>query len=424
METITPSTHFVAARWKWLTVAIVPLLVALMVWGAREVIKNYLSGKGDPNVWVTGFVLALLGSLALVFLGSVLWAFRARIVLTSNRMTVRGLIRTRTIAEEQIEGTRWINGQLHLYLKDRQWPLQLSHFENQQVINAWVFRHAQDLGAQELVEEDVAISRDLALGMTQAHKEARLAKLRKIIKNINLLAYCGAVIGVVNVLFLEQDTVAKVVAAVLISIPVLLDLLALRNRGHIRIDYQEGTRYSQIFSTTMVCGIGVVLVSLLDRSTLIGDEFYRWFVPVAVAKGLLWLFIDLDRIRTLHARGWFASTITALSLMLLPAFWVGGSIYQVNQHLDSSSVTWHSTEVIDKKVSKGKTASYSIRVAPWTPSLDEPPELTMRRKQFKQIEVGMPIEIGVRQGALEIPWVAEIKLTREKSATKEIDGDV
>jgi len=50
-------------------------------------------------------------------------------------------------------------------------------------------------------------------------------------------------------------------------------------------------------------------------------------------------------------------------------------------------------------------------VAPWTPSLDEPPELAVRRKQFKQIEVGMPIEIGVREGALEIPWVAEIKLT-------------
>lgn len=415
MEAITPSTHYVAARWKWFTVAIAPLLVALMVWGAMEVVKNYLSGKGDPNIWVTGLVLALLGTLVLVFLASIPWAFRARIVLTGNRMTVRGLIRTRVITEGQIEGSRRINGQLHLYLKDRQWPLQPSHYENQQVINAWVFRHAQDLGAQELTEEDVAISRDLALGMTEAHKEVRLAKLRKIMKGINLLAYCGAVIGVVNVLFLEQDAVAKVTAAVLVSIPILLDLLALRNRGHIRIDYQEGTRYPQIFSATMVCGIGVVLVSLLDRSTLIGDEFYQWFVPVAVAKGLLWLFIDLDRIRTLHARGWFASTITAMSLMLLPAFWVGGSIYQVNQHLDRSRVTWHSTEVIDKKVSKGKTLSYSIKVAPWTPSLDEPPKLAVRRKQFKQIEVGMPIEIGVRQGALEIPWVAEIKLSREKS---------
>ncbi|MDH3670406.1 MAG: hypothetical protein OES46_04505 [Gammaproteobacteria bacterium] len=411
MEAITPSTHYVAARVKWLTVTLAPLLTALIVWAAMEVVKNYLSGKGDPNTWVTGFVLALLGSLTLVFLASIPWAFRARILLTGDRMTVRGLVRTRVITEGQIEGFRWINGQPHLYLKARQWPVQLSHYENQRVINAWVFRHAQDLGEQELVAEDVAINRDLALGMTAAQKEARLAKLRKVMRGVNLLAYCGAVIGVVNVLFLEQDTVAKAAAAILVSIPILLDVLALRNRGHIRIDYQEGTRYPQIFSGTMVCGIGVVLVSLLDRSTLIGDEFYQWFVPVAVAKGLLWLFIDLDRIRTLHARGWFALTITAMSLMLLPAFWVGGSIYQVNQHLDSSRVTWHSTEVIDKKVSKGKTISYSIKVAPWTPSLDEPPELAVRRKQFKQIEVGMPIEIGVREGALEIPWVAEIKLT-------------
>jgi hypothetical protein len=41
----------------------------------------------------------------------------------------------------------------------------------------------------------------------------------------------------------------------------------------------------------------------------------------------------------------------------------------------------------------------------------------VRRKQFKQIEVGMPIEIGVREGALEIPWVAEIKSGLNKPKT-------
>ncbi len=87
--------HDIAPRYKWLTVALAPILVALLAWAATEVIKNYLSGKGDPNIWVTAFVLTLLGSLVLVFLASILWAFRARIVLSDDRMTVRGLIRTR-----------------------------------------------------------------------------------------------------------------------------------------------------------------------------------------------------------------------------------------------------------------------------------------------------------------------------------------
>jgi hypothetical protein len=415
MEARTTSTHYVTPGRKWLTVALVPILVALLAWGATEIVKNYSSGKGDPNIWVTGLVLALLGSLIVVFLASVPWAFRARVVLTRDSMTVRGLIRTRVITEAEIEGFRWINGQLHLYLKNREWPIQLSHYQDPYAINAWVFAHARDLAQQELAQEDVAIKRDLSLGMTERQKEDQLARLRKIVKSINVLAYGVAAVGVINVLFLEQDMIAKTATGVLVAIPILLDLLALRNRGHIRIDYQEGTRYPQIFSGTLACGIAVALMSLFDKTTLLGNEFYRWLIPIALAKGLLWLYIDLDRLRMLHARSRFAPAVTAVSLMLLPAFWVGGSLYQVNQHFDNSSVSWNATEVLSTRRSSGKTVTYYAKVKPWSPSLDEPPELVMSRQQFEQLKVGMHVEVGVREGALALPWVAEIRIENNKA---------
>lgn len=143
----------------------------------------------------------------------------------------------------------------------------------------------------------------------------------------------------------------------LVAIPILLDLLALRNRGDIRIDYQEGTRYPQIFSGTLACGIAVALLSMFDKTTLLGNEFYRWFIPIALAKGLLWLYIDFDRLRMLRTRSRFASTVTAASLVLLPAFWVGGSLYQVNQHFDNSSLSWNATEVLNTRRSSGKTVT-------------------------------------------------------------------
>jgi hypothetical protein len=401
-------THDIAPRYKWSTVALAPLLIMLLVWAATEVVKNHLSGKGDPNIWVTALVLAVLGSLILVFLVSILWAFRARIVLADDRMTVRGTFRTRVITEAQIEGFRWINGQPHLYLKDREWPIQLAYYQNPYAINAWVFARAQDLAAQELAQEDAAISRDLNLGMTEGQRSARLAKLRKIVKRINVLAYSGAAVGVLNALFLEHDAIAKAAAVVLVSIPIVLDFLALRHHGQIHVDYQEGSRYPQIFSGTMACGIAVALMSVFDKSTLLGNDFYRWFIFLWLAKGLLWLYIDLDRLRMLDARSRFASLVTAICLMLLPLFWVGGSIYQLNQHLDDSSVTWNVTKVVDKRKSKGKTVSYYVKVKPWSPSLREPPELTVSRKQFEQIKVGMQVKVGVRKGALQIPWVSGI----------------
>lgn len=39
----------------------------------------------------------------------------------------------------------------------------------------------------------------------------------------------------------------------------------------------------------------------------------------------------------------------------------------------------------------------------------------MSRKQFEQLKVGMYVEVGVRKGALEIPWVAEIRIAGDKT---------
>lgn len=73
----------------------------------------------------------------------------------------------------------------------------------------------------------------------------------------------------------------------------------------------------------------------------------------------------------------------------------GGGIYQLNQHLDNSGVTWNATEVVDKKKSKGRTVSYYyVKVKPSSPSLGEPPEPVVSRKQFEQIKVGMQVGVG------------------------------
>jgi hypothetical protein len=205
---------------------------------------------------------------------------------------------------------------------------------------------------------------------------------------------------VLNALFGGQAAIEKAAAAVLISIPVLLDLVALRNRGHVWVNHIEGTRYPQILSATMACGVALAVMSLFDEATLLGNAFYRWFLPVAVAKGLLWLAIDFDRPR--------------ICLMIVPSFWVAGSIYQLNKHLDNSGVTWNATEVVDKRVSRGKTVTYYVEVAPWASAQGKPPELVVSRQRFERLQVGMSVGIGVRRGALAIPWVAGISLAEEK----------
>jgi hypothetical protein len=143
--------------------------------------------------------------------------------------------------------------------------------------------------------------------------------------------------------------------------------------------------------------------------------FYRLWVPFSVVNAAIWALIDLDRLREHYARGRALAAITVASLLLFSAFWVGGAIYQANKNFDTSEAIWSRTEVVDKRLERHKsTVEYYIEVAPWDGSGGEAVELNVSKDEYGSVAVGATIEIGVRRGALEIPWVAEIRPAKKR----------
>ena len=393
-----------------MVVLLAPPLVGLMAWVIVLIVQDHRSGKGWENVWLFILMLATLGALVLLGVAAPVWASRARITLSGDTMALRGMFRTRLLSAQHLEGYRWIQGQLHLYLKSDQWPVNLSHFDNQAVLNDWVFRHAVDLSAAELAEEDKRISKDLTLGMTGGRKEEELARLRTITKRLNRVAYGAAAVGVSNALFLEDPIVQQAAAGVLIVMPIGMILLALKNPGHVRIDYPKGSRYPEILTGILACSLALWLMSLCDRHTLLGDTFYRWLVPLTLANAGIWGLIEIDRLRELYARGRVLVAITVASLLSLSLVWVGGAVYEVNKNFDTSKTVWSTTEVVDKRRGKKKSSvTYYVEVAPWDGAGGEAVELDVSKKEYDAVQIGGPVKIGVRRGALEIPWVVEIR---------------
>jgi hypothetical protein len=396
-------------KWKWFAVIVSPLLTALMVWGGWEIVRNYLAGEGGSPLWLVVLLLVFLGTLGLIFLGSIMWVFRSRVVIREEEIEVRGLVLTRRIRPDHMEGFRYIQGKMHLYLKDRNWPVQLAFYERQIEIESWVRRRTTDLHQKDLQEEAEVFSRDLTLGLTPEEKEYRLFRLRKIVGIFKMVAYSVAVAGVLNFLFLKLDVLFKITISALVCIPILLDIVALHQRGHVHVDTREGSRYPEIFSASMVCGVALALMSLLDRDVLFLEAFLRWFIPALLLKALIWLIIDRKRIRVLHQKSRAVSAITVAAFFLLPSFWVGGSLYQINKHLDKSPVIWNATTVLNKRISKSRTVSYVIKLKPWHKEIEGPLKVTVSKEEFRKLVVGEPAKIGVRRGALSIPWVFGVK---------------
>ena len=101
-------------------------------------------------------------------------------------------------------------------------------------------------------------------------------------------------------------------------------------------------------------------------------------------------------------------------MFFIPLIWVTGGVYQINRHFDISPVTWHATEVVYKQDPTDDLVtwliqSFVIQVAPWDDTRAEPLTYDLSLTQLDAVEIGTQARIGVRNGALSIPWVATIE---------------
>lgn len=400
------ASTFGVARWaRRLAVLFVPVFAALFGWIGWEMVQDRLAGKGWESAGHFAFVLGTLAALILLFVLAAAWALRARLTLDREGLTLRGIFRTRVIPWRRIEGYRVRDGQLFAYPEEDQLPLHLAHFENQELLHAWLHGHLPDLAEKERASDEREIRQDLELGITEGEKAARLAGLRRVVRVINWTGYAAAAVGGVNAFVFDHPTVQLVAAWALIPVPVALVIVALRHRRQMRLDYREGSPYPEGLTGILAASIALGLMSIMDNHTLLDTEgFYQWTFGVTVVAAATWLYLEWERIRAQPRKVMVA--LHVLSLVFLSGFWAGGAVYQLNKNSDVSEPAWHATHVLRLRETRDRTGSvYHAEV-----SLNGPVELQVSRATFDTLHAGAAVEISVRGGALEIAWVDEVRL--------------
>lgn len=404
------SVHRVASIYRWVTALIALPFWGLGTWLIYDTTRQVLADSPDVDVGRIVAGVALYGSVVLIGLAGMVWAFRSRVVIDGEKMTVRGTLFTVVITPDQLDGYQYLKSSLHVYLKARKFAVELAYFERQHVIDAWVQARTWDARERLREEERKEIARDTDLGLREADKDAHLARLRRGIQWGNAVIYAACVAAVANFFVLEWDELARFSIAVLVLIPFVLELAALMNRGHIRIDYDEGSRYPQILSAALASGLTLAFVALFDPGAMLDTRaFIELLVTGTLIKGFIWVTIDRDRLNTMKQRGPGLAFLTGVGLFVMPTFWVGGGLYLVNKHFDRSAAEWHATEVVAKQTGSSSLPTFEIDVAAWDDSLAEPVTIKVRRSRYGAFEAGMPVQVAVRDGALGLPWVAALE---------------
>jgi hypothetical protein len=90
-------------------------------------------------------------------------------------------------------------------------------------------------------------------------------------------------------------------------------------------------------------------------------------------------------------------------LLVLGSMYGTGAINAINTLPDRSLPRLYRTEVLEKYVTHGRSASFNLRLEPWGP-IAYRDDVVVPQRVYQQVKLGDQICIGLHSGFLHAPW--------------------
>jgi hypothetical protein len=347
---------------------------------------------GSARLMMIGICAAFF-LLGLLLLGCV---FRYRLTLQVDEIELTGLSNSETMRRDDLLGYRTQqtpNGPSVLVLvprsEDRK-PLKIPGIlELDETFCNWL-KPFPDLDERDAKSEKSRLADDPALGATP---EERAETLKRVKSLCRALTYLG--IGVsLWAWFYPQPY--RLVIALLLVLPWSALYIASRYHGFVVINEKRRNQAGGVGMVFLFPGLVLALRAVEDMNAL------NWQRPLLFAVAISGLMVFAAGLADTVLRKQRVALVLMFSLSLAYGY---GAAMETNAMLDRWPATVFATKVRRKYVSSGKHTNYHLEVAPWGPH-DREDNLTVSRAFYDAQQVGEPVCIALRSGALGIEWYA------------------
>jgi len=384
-----PRTYRMRRGWRAFLVALGLVVasggIAAVVYFAAG---HEVHGPADQAVMVAiGVLFAALG------LYLVVDALVSRVTLTLDEITVHDLMPTRRLRRDEIAGRRLLRAQsMNILVLEPRRPgtrrLKLPFIvEIDQVLAAWLDA-LPDLDARDQARSEAEVLALRAPGRTEEQQREWLERARRTARWGNLTAVAAALWGF---FFPRPYAAAMLVLAVL---PWAAVLAVARSRGLLAVDERRNEARPNVAAPMLLPGFVLMLRAVMDLQLVSG----RGAVAPAVLGAAALTTAALASDAALRKRAWIA-----LVFLLLFAAWGYGASVEANALLDRGPAQLFETRVLGKTVSRGKTTTYALRLAPWGPRT-EADDAEVPRIVFENVREGDAVVVRMKPGALGLPW--------------------
>lgn len=318
-------------------------------------------------------------------------ALRPRIVIKGTRIDVRGALSARSATVSEIEGTRARPSRYgnlrQLVLKDGSSPITLrAGFKVDDDFRAWM-QQIPDLDRRDREALLAEIQQREDLGATPEERLGALARARQ--KNIALLVLAAAAAAVFN--FASAAWVRPCGVALVLA-PMVTAWLCWRWPLLFAVFKRKQDPRAETSYGLLIAAFGLLLH--------MGDFHFLTFRPLLPGMVLLGVITLAGYYRA--ARSGYGSRVL-VAVVFLAAIYAYGTVTMMDSCFDSSTGQPYSTTVLGSRVSRGRSTTYYLRLAPWGP-VSVAQDVSVSSSLYRTTQRGETVCLALHPGRLNAPW--------------------
>jgi len=320
------------------------------------------------------------------------WATRARLVIDGDRIEVRGAFQERSARIDEIEGFRTISSRNGAYkqlrLKDGRGSITLSsYYATDDDYKAWL-QQFPDLDIRDRDALLDKISHESELGATPEERLAALSRAKTW--SIAAIVISGAAAAALNF----GGAALQLPSAIVLALtPFAAVFLAGRSPLLFTIFRRKSDPRADFTLTLAFSSFGLLFRAM---------DFYvvstQSLLMVAAAFAVLYI----AALYTAANRG--SSVPGSLIAVLFFAAIYGYSLALVADAVaDSAPGQIYATQVIRKHVSRGRSTTWYLDLAPWGP-LEQPNKIKVSSSMYANTPIGDEVCLALHPGAFHVSW--------------------
>lgn len=379
-----------AKGWLILMYILTPLLILLFGGGFIALLL-----ADDIEIEMLYILEPIFLAMAILFTLALMDCIKGKVIITGDTLSIRGVFINRDLLFEEIKGykieekhiTVVSNTTTKKHIKITKYIGEIDE------LTAWLSANFVDLHLENQMKEEKEILDNYEYGRNEDERTFRLKQAKRTAKLLNL---AGGIV-LVWTLFIPNPYEYAIIAS--ITMPLISVLAVIFFKGLIRIDEKKGSAYPSIFFAILMTSIGLMLRALLDFN--IHSYSNVWLPVFLIALSLILIIIIGSkeiRFRSIKEFG------TAISLFLFFFAYGYGAIVTTNCYFDESKPINYKAEIISKHISSGKTTTYYIELTPWGDQT-ESEDISVSESFYDRMEAGDSVNVYLREGMFEIPWI-------------------